>query len=168
MPKSTSRIDLSDPKEVDLFFLGISSAAGIAVICHKINQYLGVKLSYFDDAIISITQSSILDNIPVFTSFEPKANEPENSSLDLDDFSLDLNPCGKVAVCKYLLIKCKGNSHQLFPKIQQLDFLLVSNYELKTAETVINQIPEVTITFSLFETHIGKRRLYFRKLFYTI
>jgi hypothetical protein len=165
MAKTISKIDLSDPKGSELFFMGISSATGIAVICHKINTYLGVKLSFYSN-LMAMNRATILDNLPIFTSFEPKENILEVSNQVDDDF-FDIALPSKTEVSKYLLVQCKGEKSNLFPKISQLDFLLVSNYSLKSTIHTIQQIPEVSITFPLETIHIGKRREYFRKLFYT-
>ncbi len=166
MAKSINKIDLSDPKGSELFFMGISSATGIAVLCNQVNKYLGIKLSFYSN-LMALNQDTILDNLPIFTSFEPIENKMEiNSSSEGEDF-FDLGLPSKKDVSKYLVIQCKGDKSSLFPKISQLDFLFISNYSLSNAMQTVLQIPEVTIAFPLQSMHMGRRMDYFRKLFYT-
>lgn len=87
MPKTNTKIDLSDPKECELFFLGISSSTGIAVLCSQLNRYLQLKLSFYT-SMMAINQDTILDKLPIFTSFEPKENQLETLSIIEDDFSI--------------------------------------------------------------------------------
>lgn len=166
MAKSINKIDLSDPKGSELFFMGMSSATGIAVLCNQVNKYLGIKLSFYSN-LLALNKDTILDNLPIFTSFEPKENVMEVNPEANDDDFLDLALPSKTEVSKYLLIQCKGEKANLFPKISQLDFLFVSNYSLAKSMPTIQQIPELTISFPLQTMHIGKRQDYFRKLFYT-
>jgi hypothetical protein len=166
LAKSINKIDLSDPKGSELFFMGISSATGIAVLCNQVNKYLGIKLSFYSN-LMALNQDTILDNLPIFTSFEPIENKMEiNSSSEGEDF-FDLGLPSKKDVSKYLVIQCKGDKSSLFPKISQLDFLFISNYSLSNAMQTVLQIPEVTIAFPLQSMHMGRRMDYFRKLFYT-
>jgi hypothetical protein len=165
MPKTNTKIDLSDPKEGELFFLGISSSTGIAVLCSQLNRYLQLKLSFYT-SMMAMNQETILDKLPIFTSFEPKENQLETDSIIEDDF-FDMSIPNRAEISKYLVIQCKGEQAALFPKIGQLDYLLISNYSLTQSIAAIQSIPEVTITFPLQSMHIGKRFGYFRKLFYT-
>lgn len=157
---------MSDPKKTDLFFLGISSATGMAVLCHQLNKYLSIKLSFYNN-VMAINQDTILDNLPIFTSFEPIDNKLElNDPLDKDDF-FDITLPSKNEITKFLIIQCKGEKSTLFPKINQLDFLFISNYSLEKFIPIIQKIPEVTLVFSLQSLHVGKKADYFQKLFYT-
>ena len=166
MAKSITKIDLSDPKGSELFFMGISSATGIAVLCNQVNKYLGIKLSFYSN-LMALNQGTILDNLPIFTSFEPKENTMEVNTLVNDDDFFDIGIPTKTEISKYLLIQCKGEKSRLFPKISQLDFLFISNYSIEKSMPTMQQIPEITISFPLQTMHIGKRYDYFRKLFYT-
>ena len=165
MTKTITKIDLSDPKDGDLYFQGISSSVGIAVLCNQLNRYLQLKLSFYT-SMMAMNQDTILDKLPIFTSFEPKENQLETHSILEDDF-FDMSMPSRAEISKYLLIQCKGEHSTLFSKIAQLDYLLISNYSLTQSLTTIQSIPEVTITFPLQSMHIGKRFDYFRKLFYT-
>jgi hypothetical protein len=166
MAKTISKIDLSDPKGAELFFMGVSTATGIAVLCHQLNKYLDIHLSFYSN-LMAINQETILDSLPIFTSFEPVENKMEiNSPFEEEDF-FDLGLPSKKDVSKYLVIQCKGDKSSLFPKISQLDFLFISNYSLSNAVQTVLQIPEVTIAFPLQSMHMGRRMDYFRKLFYT-
>ncbi|MBL7789208.1 MAG: hypothetical protein JNL75_05170 [Chitinophagales bacterium] len=166
MAKSINKIDLSDPKGGELFYMGISSATGIAVLCNQVNKYLGIQLSFYSN-LMAMNQDTILDNLPIFTSFEPKVNALELNNKTEDDDFFDLGILSKTEVSKYLLIQCKGERSILFPKITQLDYLFISNYSVENLIPTIQQLPEVTIAFPLQSMHIGKRYDYFRKLFYT-
>jgi hypothetical protein len=115
---------------------------------------------------MAMNQETILDKLPIFTSFEPKENQLETDSIIEDDF-FDMIIPNRAEISKYLVIQCKGEQAALFPKIGQLDYLLISNYSLTQSIAAIQSIPEVTITFPLQSMHIGKRFGYFRKLFYT-
>jgi hypothetical protein len=166
LAKTINKIDLSDPKGGELFFIGVSSANGIAVLCNQINKYLGIKLSFYSN-LMALNQDTILDSLPIFTSFEPKENVMQVNTVAHDEDFFDIGLPTKTEVSKYLLIQCKGEKANLFPKISQLDFLFISNYSLEKSLSTLQQIPEVTVSFPLQIMHIGKRRDYFRKLFYT-
>lgn len=157
------KVNLSDPKEGELYFVGLSSATGVAVMAHQIQRYLDIELSFYSQ-IMAINKDTILDSLPIFTSFEPKTNEwikPKE-----DEFSLDFFLPDTTEVSKYILVQTKGNKSHLFPKISQLDFLLISNYSLISTIPIINTIPEVTVSFELNKLHIAKRYNYFRNLFF--
>jgi len=164
--KSIHKIDLSDPKGIELYFMGISSATGIAVLCHQVNKYLDIQLSFYSN-LMALNQDTILDSLPIFTSFEPVENKMELTDAIIDDDFLNLSLPTKSVVSKYLLVQCKGERSSLFPKISQLDFLFISNYSLEKSMPIVQRIPEVTIAFPLQTVHIGKRLDYFRKFFYT-
>jgi len=165
MAKTNSKIDLSEPKGGDLHFLGMSSSTGVAVMCSQLNKYLQLKLSFYI-SMMALNQDTILDKLPIFTSFEPMENKLETMVIAEDDF-FDLGIPSRAEISKYLLIQCKGESAVLFPKIPHLDYLLISNYSLTLSNLTIDSIPEVTVTFPLNSMHIGKRFNYFNKLFYT-
>ena len=104
MAKSITKIDLSDPKGSELFFMGISSATGIAVLCNQVNKYLGIKLSFYSN-LMALNQDTILDSLPIFTSFEPKENVMEVNALVNDDDFFDIGIPTKTEISKYLLKK---------------------------------------------------------------
>jgi hypothetical protein len=162
MAKSNLKIDLSTEKNIDLFFMGISSSTGIAVIANLINRYLSIELSYYEK-MMAMQQEVVLESLPIFTSFEPQVNEM-NTTEEIDVFDLRL-PTEKEQT-KYLLMQTKGDKANLFPKINPMDFIFVSNYSMEKYIEVVKSIPETTLCYELKKQHLGKRYDYFRKLFY--
>lgn len=162
MAKLSQRIDLSSPKEGDLYFLGISSATGVAVLTTQLNRFLDLELSFYIHLIAKNNQTAF-DNLPIFTSFNPKENKVDTSSEF--DF-LDLRIHNERISTKYLLIQSRGDRANLFPRITQLDYLLISNYSLENLKKTIDTVPEVGISFGLNKEHIGNRYPYFHRLFF--
>lgn len=160
--KHQIKLDLSNPKDGELFFIGISSAAGVAVITQQINRFFDLRLTYYSQ-LLAFQKETILDRLVIFTTFEPKENKFEMSE-DEDFFNLHLPSITEIS--KYLLIQCRGDNSVLFPKIQQADYVFISNYSMKNWMDTLKSIPEVTICFELNRTHLGKRYDYFRQLFY--
>lgn len=163
MGKSSYKVNLASPKDGELFFIGISSASGVAILSSQLNRYLNIELSFYSK-LMALNNETVYDNLPIFTTFEPKENELDTSSdTDVFDFKLPQ----RIEITKFLLIQSRGDKSSLFPKITQLDFLLISNYSLSKFYPLIQSIPEVTMPFELKKEHLGKRFDYFRKLFYS-
>jgi hypothetical protein len=162
MAKLNIKVDLSAPKNDELFFMGISSSVGVAVLANLINRHLGINLSYYEK-MMAMQQNLVLDSLAIFTTFEPQVNEVETTD-DPDVFDMKL-PETHVAT-KYILMQTKGEKSNLFPKINPMDYIFISNYSIQNHFELIKSIPEITINFELQKSHLGKRYDYFRKLFY--
>lgn len=119
------------------------------------------------EKMMAIQNDIVIDSMPIFTTFEPKKDELklESYQFNLDNI-LDLNLPTESTETKYLLIQTKGEKINLFPKINPMDYLFISNYHLDNHREIIQSIPAVTIQYELMGIHIGKRYDYFRKLFY--
>lgn len=166
MSKTNLKVDLSAPKKVDLFFMGISSSAGVAVLANQINRYLDINLSFYLELFV-VQKDVISDKLPIFTTFDLKKNELNlNSKLDEEIDLLDMRLMMEDEATKFLLMRIKGEKSNLFPKINPMDFIFISNYPLTKYSDHIKSIPEVTIQYELKMEHVIKQYKYFSELFY--
>ncbi len=145
--------------------MGINSTSGIAYISALINRHLDLNLAYYT-MISAKRKNEVSDQMAVFTNYTPKLMEAatsskENDLLDLTDissFKLD------TSIEKYMLVQSKGEFINLFPKIRQIDYVLISNYSLERKKIVLKNIEGVNYTFDLSEDHLGLKLKYFREL----
>jgi hypothetical protein len=162
MSKLNLKVDLSAPKTVELYFMGISSSTGIAVLANQLNRYLDINLSFYQK-MIALHQEKVLDNLPIFTNYIPLKNELKVDE-EIDFFDLRLT--NEVETTKFLLMQTKGEKANLFPKINPMDFIFISNYPLSKFSEIIKSIPEITLHYELNMVHVKNQYKYFSDLFY--
>ena len=156
---------ISFSPEERLHVLGINSTLGVALIAASINRFLDLNLAYY--TLISATQKNERsDQMAVFTNYTPKPPSTpalkEVDSLidwsDLSNFKLD------TSIEKYMLIQSKGEFINLFPKIRQIDYVLISNYPLAKKKSLLKDLEGINYLFDLTEEHLGPKLKYFREL----
>jgi hypothetical protein len=83
-------------------------------------------------------------------------NSPGEIDYNFDDISAVSRP-EKAQIEKYILVECKGEANNLFPKLKPLDYLLISNYPLSDLKFTIKSIPDVTMVFDLTQSQLGNK-----------
>lgn len=148
-----------------LHLMGINSTSGIALISASINRYFDIHLAYY--TVISAKQKNeVSDQMAVFTNYTPNLpSSPAGSEVDnlfdlcdLSNFRLESS------IEKYMLVQSKGEFINLFPRIRQIDYVLISNYALAQKKSILKEMEGVNYVFDLTEEHLGTKLKYFREL----
>ncbi|MFY7862217.1 MAG: hypothetical protein ACOVP5_08300, partial [Chitinophagales bacterium] len=139
----------------EIYFLGFSSATAAFPIISMINKYLHITLSHYRDF---IEGSDPNFKRCIFTNFRPAIalNNPGEIDFSFDDIS-SVSRKDKAQIHKYILVECKGDANNLFPKLKPLDYLLISNYQLSDLKSTIKSIPDVTMVFDLNQSQLGNK-----------
>jgi hypothetical protein len=150
-----SKNPLTSQNIQEIHFLGFSSATAAFPIISLVNKYLHITLSHYRDF---IEESDPNFRRCIFTNFRPALpmNSPGEIDYNFDDISALSRP-EKAQIEKYILVECKGEANNLFPKLKPLDYLLISNYPLSDLKFTIKSIPDVTMVFDLTQSQLGNK-----------
>jgi hypothetical protein len=127
---------------MDFYYLGVSSTAKDILLITKINAELDYQFFYSTNLKVQISK----DELEEFNVFK-------NSDFEESD--------QKIAI-----VEAKNQNVFLFPKMKQMDYLIVSNFPIQNLKATLNQIQVVNIVFDVDLKILKERTKDIEKLFW--
>lgn len=151
----------------NLYILGVNTTMGIAYLSNILNRYLDIELRYYTSIRVE-HKKSVVDQMSVFANYTPKNSLEISSDATSNSDFIDLSDISNYSLEKtsekYMLVQAKGEHMNLFSKIKQIDYVLISNYPLDKDKKAIQSVDAINYLFELNETHLGKKYAYFWEL----
>ncbi len=133
---------VTESESMDFYYLGVSSTAKDILLITKINAELDYQFFYSTNLKVQISK----DELEEFNVFK-------NSDFEESD--------QKIAI-----VEAKNQNVFLFPKMKQMDYLIVSNFPIQNLKATLNQIQVVNIVFDVDLKILKERTKDIEKLFW--
>ena len=125
---------VTESESLEFYYLGVSSTAKDILLITKINAELDFQFFYSSNLKIQISKEEI-EEFNVF----------KNSDFEEND--------QKIAI-----IEAKNQNVFLFPKMKQMDYLIVSNFPIQSLKATLNQMQIINLVYDI-DLKIIKERL---------
>lgn len=125
---------VTESESLEFYYLGVSSTAKDILLITKINAELDFQFFYSSNLKIQISKEEI-EEFNVF----------KNSDFEEND--------QKIAI-----IEAKNQNVFLFPKMKQMDYLIVSNFPIQSLKATLKQMQIINLVYDI-DLKIIKERL---------
>jgi hypothetical protein len=127
---------------MDFYYLGVSSTAKDILLITKINAELDYQFFYSTNLKVQISKD------------------------ELEEFNVFKNADFEESDQKIAIVEAKNQNVFLFPKLKQMDYLIVSNFPIQNLKATLNQIQVVNIVFDVDVKILKERTKDIEKLFW--
>jgi hypothetical protein len=127
---------------MDFYYLGVSSTAKDILLITKINAELDYQFFYSTNLKVQISKD------------------------ELEEFNVFKNADFEESDQKIAIVEAKNQNVFLFPKMKQMDYLIVSNFPIQNLKATLNQIQVVNIVFDVDVKILKERTKDIEKLFW--
>jgi hypothetical protein len=127
---------------MDFYYLGVSSTAKDILLITKINAELDYQFFYSTNLKVQISKD------------------------ELEEFNVFKNADFEESDQKIAIVEAKNQNVFLFPKMKQMDYLIVSNFPIQNLKATLNQIQVVNIVFDVDLKILKERTKDIEKLFW--
>jgi hypothetical protein len=133
---------VTELESMDFYYLGISSVAKDILLITKINAELDYQFFYSNNLKIQISKE------------------------ELEEFNVFKNAEFEETEAKIAIIEVKNQNVILFPKLKQMDYLIVANFPIQHLKATLSKLQVVNIVFDIDLKFIKERTKDIEKLFW--
>jgi hypothetical protein len=133
---------VTELESMDFYYLGISSVAKDILLITKINAELDYQFFYSNNLKIQISKE------------------------ELEEFNVFKNAEFEETEAKIAIIEVKNQNVILFPKLKQMDYLIVANFPIQHLKATLSKLQVVNIVFDVDLKFIKERTKDIEKLFW--
>jgi hypothetical protein len=133
---------VTELESMDFYYLGISSVAKDILLITKINAELDYQFFYSNNLKIQISKE------------------------ELEEFNVFKNAEFEETEAKIAIIEVKNQNVILFPKLKQMDYLIVANFPIQHLKATFSKLQVVNIVFDVDLKFIKERTKDIEKLFW--
>lgn len=133
---------VTELESMDFYYLGISSVAKDILLITKINAELDYQFFYSNNLKIQISKE------------------------ELEEFNVFKNAEFEETEAKIAIIEVKNQNVILFPKLKQMDYLIVANFPIQQLKATLSRLQVVNIVFDIDLKFIKERTKDIEKLFW--
>jgi|688.fasta_scaffold452950_2 hypothetical protein len=133
---------VTELESMDFYYLGISSVAKDILLITKINAELDYQFFYSNNLKIQISKE------------------------ELEEFNVFKNAEFEETEAKIAIIEVKNQNVILFPKLKQMDYLIVANFPIQQLKATLSKLQVVNIVFDIDLKFIKERTKDIEKLFW--
>jgi hypothetical protein len=133
---------VTESESMDFYYLGVSSTAKDILLITKINAELDYQFFYSTNLKVQISKD------------------------ELEEFNVFKNADFEESDQKIAIVEAKNQNVFLFPKMKQMDYLIVSNFPIQNLKATLNQIQVVNIVFDVDLKILKERTKDIEKLFW--
>ena len=133
---------VTESESMDFYYLGVSSTAKDILLITKINAELDYQFFYSTNLKVQISKD------------------------ELEEFNVFKNADFEESDQKIAIVEAKNQNVFLFPKMKQMDYLIVSNFPIQNLKATLNQIQVVNIVFDVDVKILKERTKDIEKLFW--
>jgi hypothetical protein len=133
---------VTESESMDFYYLGVSSTAKDILLITKINAELDYQFFYSTNLKVQISKD------------------------ELEEFNVFKNADFEESDQKIAIVEAKNQNVFLFPKLKQMDYLIVSNFPIQNLKATLNQIQVVNIVFDVDVKILKERTKDIEKLFW--
>jgi hypothetical protein len=133
---------VTELESMDFYYLGISSLAKDILLITKINAELDYQFFYSNNLKIQISKE------------------------ELEEFNVFKNAEFEETEAKIAIIEVKNQNVILFPKLKQMDYLIVANFPIQQLKATLSKLQVVNIVFDIDLKFIKERTKDIEKLFW--
>jgi hypothetical protein len=127
---------------MNFYYLGVSSTAKDILLITKINAELDYQFFYSTNLKVQISKD------------------------ELEEFNVFKNADFEESDQKIAIVEAKNQNVFLFPKLKQMDYLIVANFPIQNLKATLNQIQVVNIIFDVDLKILKERTKDIEKLFW--
>jgi hypothetical protein len=127
---------------MNFYYLGVSSTAKDILLITKINAELDYQFFYSTNLKVQISKD------------------------ELEEFNVFKNADFEESDQKIAIVETKNQNVFLFPKLKQMDYLIVANFPIQNLKATLNQIQVVNIIFDVDLKILKERTKDIEKLFW--
>lgn len=133
---------VTELESMDFYYLGISSVAKDILLITKINAEFDYQFFYSNNLKIQISKE------------------------ELEEFNVFKNAEFEETEAKIAIIEVKNQNVILFPKLKQMDYLIVANFPIQHLKATLSKLQVVNIVFDIDLKFIKERTKDIEKLFW--
>ena len=133
---------VTESESMDFYYLGVSSTAKDILLITKINAELDYQFFYSTNLKVQISKD------------------------ELEEFNVFKNADFEESDQKIAIVEAKNQNVFLFPKLKQMDYLIVANFPIQNLKATLNQIQVVNIIFDVDLKILKERTKDIEKLFW--
>lgn len=133
---------VTELESMDFYYLGISSVAKDILLITKINAELDYQFFYSNNLKIQISKE------------------------EWEEFNVFKNAEFEETEAKIAIIEVKNQNVILFPKLKQMDYLIVANFPIQHLKATLSKLQIVNIVFDIDLKFIKERTKDIEKLFW--
>ncbi len=133
---------VTESESMNFYYLGVSSTAKDILLITKINAELDYQFFYSTNLKVQISKD------------------------ELEEFNVFKNADFEESDQKIAIVEAKNQNVFLFPKLKQMDYLIVANFPIQNLKATLNQIQVVNIIFDVDLKILKERTKDIEKLFW--
>jgi hypothetical protein len=133
---------VTESDSIDFYYLGVNSTAKDILLITKINAELDFHFFYSSNLKVQIRKD------------------------ELEEFNVFKNADFEESDQKIVILEAKNQNVFLFPKMKQMDYLIISNFPIQSLKSTLNQIQVVNIVFDIDIKILKERIKDIEKLFW--